>query len=82
MIAGSELYEVSLTVETDEACYCVEHCFARLPEIETLVALKGEASRTFRALYETEPERMDIYVRRMTPDERTPSSDREHAPRS
>lgn len=75
-----ELYEVCIAVAGDEHYYRVEHGFAQLPETETLVALKQEAADTFDALFPSIPiDDFDIYVRRLTPDERSVPEDREHS---
>jgi hypothetical protein len=70
---------VCISIETTDISYRVEHGFATLPETATLVGLRDEAIRTFDALYpEHAVDAQLVYVRRLTPDERTPD-DREHS---
>jgi len=68
------IYEVCIAVEDDDVAYRVEHGFATLPSLATLVALRDEAASVFHALYaDHHVGEQLVYVRRLTPDE-TPTN--------
>ena len=74
------VYEISVTVEGNDHSYRVEHRFQALPETETLVALKTEATDAFEALYDgVRYDEVHVYVMYLTASERGPEPERERA---
>ncbi len=67
----SNVYEVNIGVSGGDHSYEVEHRFPSLPDVEMLVALKGEAQTAYDALYpDTVADAARVYVMYLPSDER------------
>lgn len=67
-----DLYELQITLTTDDDRYYVDHRLATYPGIETTAALLAEARDAFRLFFDAEAQYRSVSLVRLAQDEPVP----------